>query len=89
MRFFAVAEQGGVARRGGRAGVVIRSAIDDHASMTKFPSSFRSSCGWARGNRAITLTDDPTTSERLRFIPPSEPGVMHRRGSFGAVFRYP
>jgi len=57
--------------------------------MTKFPSSFRSSCGWARGNRAITLTNDPTTSERLRFIPPSEPGVMHRRGSFGAVFRYP
>jgi len=57
--------------------------------MTKFPSSFRSLCGRARGNRAIALTDDPTTFERLRFIPPSEPGVMHRRGSFGAVFRYP
>jgi hypothetical protein len=89
VRFYALAEQSAAARCGGRAGVVIRSAIDDHSSMTKFPSSFRSSCGWARGNRAITLTDDPTTSERLRFIPPSEPGVMHRRGSFGAVFRYP
>lgn len=66
VRFFAVAEQGGVARRGGRAGVVIRSAIDDHSSMTKFPSSFRSSCGWARGNRAITLTG---RSDHIRASP--------------------
>jgi len=55
----------------------------------QIPSSFRSSCGRVRGNRATALTNDPTTSERLRFNPPSEPGVMHRRGSFGAVFRYP
>jgi len=37
----------------------------------------------------FALTNDPTTSERLRLIPPSDSGVMHRRGSFGAVFRYP
>jgi hypothetical protein len=41
------------------------------------------------GEPATALTDDPTTFERLRFNPPSEPGVMHRRGSFGAVYRYP